>query len=189
VDDAAIMQRVCAGEHELFDELVRRYRDALLKVAASKLGSRDRAEDVVQEAFLAAFKARDSYKPRFAFRTWLWTILLNLCRRHLKQAARRAETIAAGANLADEPVGHRAAGGVSPVVTDVMLAERRRELERLLEELPEAEADALRLRFFGQLKFQEIAHSMGCSLGAAKNRVRRGLTSLAERLRSPEESP
>jgi sigma-70-like protein len=46
--------------------------------------------------------------------------------------------------------------------------------------LPTAQADALRLRFFGGLKFEEIADAMQCSLGTAKNRVRWGLMRLAD---------
>lgn len=62
-----------------------------------------------------------------------------------------------------------------------MLLEKERAelLEKSLERLPEPEADALRLRFFGDLKFQEIADTMQCSLGTAKNRVRKGLVRLA----------
>ena len=58
------------------------------------------------------------------------------------------------------------------------------ELESLLARLPEAQADALRLRFFGELKFQEIADAMGCSLATAKNRVRWGLTTLSSMMQS-----
>jgi len=60
--------------------------------------------------------------------------------------------------------------------------ERSQLLDSLLAKLPEGQADALRLRFFGGLKFQEIAEAMGCSLSTAKNRVRWGLTKMAEYL-------
>src|SRR6516162_4317349 len=80
LDDTQLMRRIQAGEIELFDLLVERYRRPLLSVAWSKLGDRARAEDVVQETLLAAFASRATYNERFAFRTWVWTILLNLCR-------------------------------------------------------------------------------------------------------------
>ena len=54
--------------------------------------------------------------------------------------------------------------------------------------MPEAQADALRLRFFGGMKYHEIAASMQCSLSTAKNRVRWGLTKMAEYL-GPEDNP
>ncbi len=88
-DDVDIMRRVQAGEVEAFDLLVHRYRSALLRVAASKLGNAAWAEDVVQETLLAAYAARATYNPQFAFRTWLWTILLNLCRRQWQRRESR----------------------------------------------------------------------------------------------------
>jgi RNA polymerase sigma-70 factor (ECF subfamily) len=57
-------------------------------------------------------------------------------------------------------------------------------LETSLAALPTVQADALRLRFFGGLKFEEIAETMNCSLGTAKNRVRWGLMRMADRVYS-----
>jgi RNA polymerase sigma-70 factor (ECF subfamily) len=68
----------------------------------------------------------------------------------------------------------------------LLQSEARAELAALLAELPDVEADALRLRFFAGLPFEEIARAMDSSLNGAKVRVRRGLTRLAERLRQRE---
>lgn len=184
LDDIQIMQRVQAGEVELFDLLVRRYQVPLLNVAWSKLGDSTWAEDVVQDAFLAAFAARATFNPAFSFRTWMWTILLNLYRRqwHRRESRPREHPLLSVAK-SDVP------GWQEPATHDTALAqalriERREQVHRLLARLPEAEADALRLRFFGGLQFAEIALAMGSSLSAAKQRVRRGLTELAEQLRA-----
>jgi RNA polymerase sigma-70 factor (ECF subfamily) len=65
----------------------------------------------------------------------------------------------------------------------LLAEERARQLEELLRQLPATQADALRLRFFGDLKFQEIADTMQCSLSAAKQRVRLGLQRMSTLLR------
>ena len=177
------MRRVRAGEVELFDLLVRRYRGPLLNVAWSKLGEAAWAEDVVQETFLAAFASRASYRPEFSFRTWLWTILLNLCRRQWRRRQTRPRehslSSAAPADLAGyrEPVA-----GESPL-EKALKTEGRARVQRLLEQLPEPQADALRLRFFGELPFADIAAAMGSSVSGAKQRVRLGLIALSEQLR------
>jgi len=186
LDDVQIMRRVQAGEIELFDLLVERYRGALFTVAWSKLGDRAWAEDAVQETFLAAFVSRATYDPRFAFRTWVWTILLNLCRRHWKRRQVRPHEYSLSARPTDltgyhEPSTHDSA------LAQALRVERREEVHRLLARLPENQADALRLRFFGDLQFSEIALTMGSSLSAAKQRVKHGLTALAELLRENEE--
>jgi len=174
--DADIMAAVQVGRTELFDRLVERYRPRLLRFAVSKLGDEGRGEDAVQEALLAAFSARNSYDDRFAFSTWLWTILLNVCRREWRRGSRRADVSVA--EFHPEPETPETG------LAAVLAAERSERLRWLLEQLPEAESDAVRLRFFGELKFDEIALAMDSSVSGAKVRVRRGLERLADRLRN-----
>jgi len=185
-DDALIMRRVQAGDLERFAVLIRRYQRALFRAAVSRLGERTWAEDVVQETFLAAFAGRASYNPAFSFRTWLWTILINLCKRQWKRRATRPAQQplsvfeSAGSGTAPEPA--EAATGLSCLLQ----AERIERVRELLAELPEEQADALRMRFFGELTFPEIAAALGCSLNTAKSRVRYGLEKIGRALR-PEE--
>ena len=180
--DATLIARVARGERECFAELVGRYQPALRRVAASRLGRRDWAEDVVQETFLAAFRSCASYDPRYSFRTWLWTILLNQCNGHYQRRMRSVplEPLTARSERAAVPTS-LPGGGESPLA-ELLAKERAARLESLLSELTLAQADALRLRFFGGLKFHEIAETMRCSLNTAKNRVRLGLARMAELL-------
>lgn len=184
-DDAWIMAQVQQGELALFDLLVSRHRASLIRVAASKLGDRTIAEDIVQETFLAVFAARRSFNPAFSFRTWLWTILLNCCRRHLRKNSNRPmERLPS----CDGDLGTSLVAETETGLQKLLALEQGEQLHALLAELPEPQADALRLRFFGGLKFQEIADAMHSSLGGAKQRVRLGLIALAERLSGEEKS-
>jgi len=179
--DGVLIARVLDGERESFAALVMRYEGALLKLAKSRLGRRDWAEDAVQETFLCAYRWLGTYDSRYSFRTWLWTILLNQCNRHYH---RRSRQLAAGVRgeLASAPEALLSQEASPP---DSLLAkERAEQLGEQLATLPDEQADALRLRFFGGLKFAEIAEVQGCSLTSAKNRVRWGLTKLAARLGS-----
>jgi RNA polymerase sigma-70 factor (ECF subfamily) len=173
--DEDLMRDVQAGGREAFEALVRRYRAALLRLAASKLSDQVAAEDVVQETFLAVFAARHSYRPEFPFRTWLWTIALNLCKRHGRRSMKSAVP---GEPSRIESWGAKSARQ-STSLEAILKAERDAQLRQALDELPEAQADALRLRFFGDLKFEEIAAAMECSLNGAKRRVKMGLKKLA----------
>ncbi len=183
--DAVLIDRVCAGKTVAFDELVRRYQLALARVARSRLGRADWADDVVQETFLAAFKSCASYDPRYSFRTWLWTILLNQCHAHYQRRTRGAtvEQWSGASQCARDGSEHSESN--SPLGA-LLAKERRQQLELLLAQLTVVQADALRLRFFGGLKFQEIAEAMQCSLNTAKNRVRLGLVRMAELLGSTD---
>jgi RNA polymerase sigma-70 factor, ECF subfamily len=190
LSDQALMRRVQAGETALFSEVVHRYERALRRVAASRLGQAEWAEDAVQETFLAAYKGRHTYQPDKSFRTWLWTILFNQCRRSWSGQARRPRVLNWGDQAAESvvPAIYQASlqRGGEPPWARLMARERAGLLETLLGQLPLAQADALRLRFFGELKFDEIADTMGCSLLTAKNRVKLGLLRLAELARQAE---
>lgn len=190
LSDQALMRRIQAGETALFSEIVLRYEAALRRVAASRLGQAEWAEDVVQETFLAAYKGRHTFRPDQSFRTWLWTILLNQCRRSWSGQVRQPRLLTWGdqAEESVSPAIYQASleRGGDPPWAALVARERANLLEQLLGRLSPVQADALRLRFFGELKFDEIADTMGCSLLTAKNRVKSGLLRLAELARQAE---
>ena len=171
IDDKQVVSAVLAGDAQRFALLVQRYSRPLMHLATNRLGREDLAEEAVQDAFVCAYRSLHTYKPEFGFRTWLWTILLNQCRRH---GGRQAKLPAQSSAMQIEE-------RVSTQTPDdaAMLRERNAVLRELLVRLPEPQADAIRLRFFGQLKFQEIADVMQSSLSAAKQRVRFGLEGLS----------
>ena len=183
-DDGAIIASVLAGDPGQFEQLVARYQSPLLRVALSRLGCHESADDVVQETFLCAFRSLHSYDSRYSFRTWLWTILLNQCRRHYRKSRRRPEVTYDGIEFADGQNGASPASHEVGPPAQLLAKEQGELLQSMLDRLPEKQADALRLRFFGELKVQEIADAMGCSLSSAKNRVRWGLTKMSEMLTS-----
>lgn len=181
--DGDVLAAVLAGESDRFAEIVRRYQTALTRVAASRLGRRDWAEEVVQETFLAAYRWLETYDSRYSFRTWLWTILLNQCTRYWERMQRQPP---AGLSAAADSDGSASHAPLAPAEESpparAAANERRQRLEQLLSTLPAEQADALRLRFFGELKFHEIAAAMQCSLVTAKNRVKLGLLKLSAAL-------
>lgn len=181
--DAELMRLVQSGRVDRFGILIRRYQGPLLRVARSRLGRLDWAEEVVQETFLAAFKSRHTYRSEYSFRTWLWTILFNQCKRYYGRVSRgdRVRSWSDEQHASGEPsVADADVICDEPAPLKQLLAKERAELlEAMLDKLKAEQADALRLRFFGGLKFQEIADTMSCSLATAKNRVRWGLLQLS----------
>lgn len=179
------MLRVQRGEDACFEHLVQKYRPAMLRVARSMLSRFDVAEDAVQETFLSIYRWRHSFDPSHRFRTWLWTVLLNQCRRSGAKFSRGqlvsswSDTPGAENSNQAEPVSPHDL----PPLEGLELQETRNQLGLFLGQLPPNVADALRLRFYGELRFVEIASAMGCSLLTAKNRVKRGLAELSEMLR------
>lgn len=182
--DCELIVAVLNGERERFAEIVRRYHSALVRAAATRLKRSDLAEDVVQETFLCVYKSLHTYDSRYSFRTWLWTILLNQCRRRQERESRQPTAswlVEATAAIPGEGLCLQSlTSGETGPQERAIEREQAAILEELLDRLPEVQADALRLRFFGGLKFQEIADAMECSLSSAKSRVRLGLTQMSE---------
>lgn len=184
LNDQEIMERVRSGQVELFDELVKRHRPSMLRAVVSKLRNQAVAEEAVQDAFLSAFAHRHTYRCERSFRGWLWTILLNTCRSHARREFGRIDR--AGGQIGFESSNEPFSSG--DALGRLVRAEQAALLFRFLDELPEVQADALRLRFFGELKFDEIAQVMGCSSNGAKQRVRSGLERLSAALRRADVS-
>jgi RNA polymerase sigma-70 factor (ECF subfamily) len=185
ISDTALVSAILAGNRAAFVQLVQRYERPLQAAARSRLGRADWAEDVVQETFLCLLKWFGSYDSRFSFRTWLWTVLLNQCTRHAQKQSRQAAGSLDWSVMGSDsvaPAGFLASGEASPIEA-LLASESRGNLHTLLTRLPQPQADALRLRFFGGLKFQEIAAAMDCSLTTAKTRVKQGLLQMSEWLK------
>src|SRR5690242_5991502 len=107
------MRRAQAEDAEAFSLLVDRYHSRLLRVARSRVRRSDWADEIVQETLLGAFRSRRTFDPRFSFRTWLWTILLNQCKAHSARHARHPQVqLLADTNECERPA---IAPGDSPV--------------------------------------------------------------------------
>jgi len=183
LDDRCLVEQVLAGDRQRYAVLVHRYHRPLLNLATNRLGNASVAEDAVQDTFVSAYRSLHTYKSEFSFRTWLWTILLNHCRRHASRLARLPRQIDARVLVhGEQTLACNVDSQASPELA-AMHSERHALLSTLLLELPEARADAIRLRFYGQLKYREIASVMNSSLNAAKQRVRLGLETLGEMIR------
>jgi RNA polymerase sigma-70 factor (ECF subfamily) len=180
--DGLLIAAARAGEEDAFALLVARYDQALLRAAISRLGQRELAEEALQEALLCAHRWLATYDSRYSFRTWLWTILLNQCSRQARREAKQFIPAAGGCRDAEPRF-------LASPLDELLARESGERIHALLRRLPEAQADALRLRFFGGLTFPEIAQSMKCSEAGAKNRVKSGLLKLAEWLRRTDKQP
>lgn len=178
--DGADMREVQAGRLDRFSRLVARHQSGLYRYAQSILGSSSTAEDAVQETFLSAFKNRATYDPNRPFRGWLWTIHVNNCRRIARQNA--GPLVAAGVQQFEALPCRE-----MPADHGLQQAEEQRLLQETMALLPEEQADAIRMRFFGNLSFEEIGEAMDCSAATAKSRVRYGLAKMAKHLKSGRE--
>ncbi|MFI7640952.1 RNA polymerase sigma factor [Nonomuraea sp. NPDC049400] len=170
-DDEAV-ERSLAGDLSAYEALVTRY-SALAHRTASMLGAGDEAEDVVQEAFVKAFRHLASFRRDAPFRPWLLRIVANETHNLTRSRGRRSElTLRLGATAAvsapDDPEG-------AAVATD-----RRSRLLEAVRRLPERERQAVVCRYFLQLTEAETAQVLDWPVGTVKSSTHRGLARLRE---------
>jgi RNA polymerase sigma-70 factor, ECF subfamily len=162
--DAAIVRQVLDGDTEAFGVLVARHQERCTRLAVHILGSREDAEDAVQETFLRAYRSLASYQERDRFTAWLVRILVNQCRTSLARQRRRAVEVPDW-DWATAP------GGIEEHPAD--RAALREELDRALATLEPAQREAVVLKFAEELSYDEIATATGVSVSALKMRVQR----------------
>ena len=88
IPDEEVLERVRAGEHELYEILMRRYNQRVYRVARSILRNDAEAEDVMQEAYVRAFEHLDQFAGEAMFSTWLTKIAVHEALRRLRRGAR-----------------------------------------------------------------------------------------------------
>jgi RNA polymerase sigma-70 factor (ECF subfamily) len=93
-EDADVVARLRAGDELAFAAVVRAWSPAMLRVARSHVHSHATAEEVVQEAWLGVVRALGGFEGRAQLRTWVFTILVNVARRHGKRDARVSAELA-----------------------------------------------------------------------------------------------
>ena len=91
IDDTNLIREAQQGNHRAFEELIRQYDQAVLRLALHLTGSPDDAQDIYQEAFLKAYKSVGNFRFECSFYTWLYRIVTNLCLDHLRKKQVRKE--------------------------------------------------------------------------------------------------
>src|SRR5204862_3227651 len=158
------------GNHHAFEALVARYQPRLLSFCRHMLGSKEDAEDVLQEVFAAAFNAMLADERAINVRPWLYRIARNRSLNHLRR------TQAVGVDSMDV---HLSEGGLS-TADKVHRREEFRLLVADVQELPETQKTALLLREIDALSYEQIAEVMDTTIPSVKSLLVRARVSLAE---------
>ena len=168
--DAALVERVLAGDVESFAVLVDRHHERCLRISLRILGNTEDAEETVQDAFVRAYRALGRYEEREQFGAWLTRILVNRCRTAVTRRARHGKTFVDD-ELAITGAATRdgADGGMW-----------RAEVERALAALPAEQREAFVLKHVEELEYEAMAEITGAGISALKMRVKRA----RERLRA-----
>ena len=169
--DQLLVARVQKGDKRAFDMLVLKYQYKVQAIVSRYIKDFDEVQDVVQEAFIKAYRALGSFRGESQFYTWLYRIAVNSAKNYLVARNRRPPS-------SDVDVDDADSYGGSESLRDLDSPENlffRDELERVVDEaiqgLPEDLRSALTLREFEGLSYEDIASVMECPVGTVRSRI------------------
>ncbi|MEW2427384.1 RNA polymerase sigma factor [Micromonospora sp. NPDC047644] len=180
LDDETLVTRARAGDLEAYDLLVARHTASAYRTAVL-LGAGSDSEDVIQEAFVKAYRKLSRYRGDASFRSWLLAIVANETR-NLHRSRGRRDGLVLRAAAADP----RSEIAEDDAVAAVLAGERRESLVRALRQLPARDREVIVCRFFLDLTEEETVSALGWPRGTVKSRTSRALAKLRALLDSAE---
>jgi RNA polymerase sigma-70 factor (ECF subfamily) len=181
--EAELIRRCAAGDEEASAELVAEHQRMVFQLACNLLGDRDEALDLSQEVFLRVFRTLHQFRGQSQLRTWIYRIVVNQARNRQRWWRRRHRSHQVSLDQHLETHGDELAGleGATPdrIFARKELAER---LARALDRLPFDQRTAIVLREIDGLSYDEIAYSLGVTLGTVKSRLTRARQALRQAL-------
>ena len=189
--EEALLAAFRNGDDAAFDGLIGMHSAKLYKVAYALLGPRQDAEEVVQDAFLRAYRALHAFRGESSLETWLHRITVNLARNKYQWNHRRGDGLNVSLTAGDD------AGDDSGAESEQDVPDRRLEPDLVLEQdeigtnimkalngLPDNLRETMLLRHVNDMPYEQIARKLDCKVGTVKSRLSRGRELLRDRLAS-----
>jgi len=180
-DDAHLVARLRAGERRAFEDVVRRFSGRMLAVAQRFTRDRDEARDVVQEAFVSAFRNFDDFHGEALISTWLHRIVVNAALMRIRSRSRRPEESIEPLLpkfLDDGHAAQRACRWSEGAHDELEREERRALVRRCIDRLPESYRTILLLRDIEEMDTAETSKLLGITENAVKVRLHRARQAL-----------
>ena len=171
MEEKDLICRAARGDAEAFRQLVEAYQTPAYRLAARMCGP-DSAEDVTQEAFLAAWRALPEFRGDCRFSTWLYRLVSNTAIDCLRREKKHRDT----GDVDDLELPD---GGPSPQ-EQAERSDTRDAVRRALDRLSPEHRQVLLLRFMQELDYGEIARALNVSEGTVKSRINRAKSKLRE---------
>lgn len=188
--DQELVERAQRGDKRAFGLLVEKYQRKLGRLLSRMIRDPAEVEDVVQEAFIKAYRALPNFRGDSAFYTWLYRIGINTAKNYLVSMGRRPRVTA---EIELEDAENFEDGDdlrtIATPETELMSKQVAQTVNETVSALPEELRTAITLREIEGLRYEEIATLMGCPIGTVRSRIFRARETIAEKLRPLLETP
>ena len=175
-EESIWLEQARQGDKVAFGKLIEAYQGPVYNLAYRMLSNSGEAEEAAQEAFIRAFTRLDSYNPAHKFSTWLLSITSNYCIDQLRK--RRTILLSIDEPLPPHPA--LSADQEKRPESQLLMNEQQALVQSLLEELAPDYRQAVVLRYWHELSYEEIAEMMDTTVSAIKSRLFRARKQLAE---------
>ena len=175
-DEQVWLQQARRGDKNAFGQLIEAYQGPVYNLAYRMLGNSGEAEEAAQEAFIRAYTRLDSYDPAHKFSTWLLSITSNFCIDQIRK--RRAVLLSIDEPLPPHPALH--SDNSKGPEAEYIAQEREQLVQGLMSELPEEYRQAVVLRYWYDMSYEEIADAQETTVSAVKSRLFRARRILAD---------
>lgn len=171
-NDFNLVARAKAGDDKAYGEILHRYKDSIYFMALKMVNNKDDANDLMIETFGKAFENLDKYKPDYAFSTWLYRIATNNCidfirKKRLKLVSiDNVESDDEGTNNSNNPMQIKS-DALNPEEASIK-KQRIEQLKNIIEDLPNRYRVLIKLRYFEERSYDEIAEELDIPLGTVK---------------------
>jgi len=184
--DAIAIERVLAGDRDAYRALVDRHSRNVHRLAYRLTGNAHDAEDVVQEAFLRAYQKLQQFEARANFGTWVYRIAANYAidrlRQRQKEESRREQPDKESSDAPEQDPLMRVRDEKPTPERLMQSTQLRREMQRAISKLSDAERTAFVMRHWEGRGIEEIAGALKSNSSAAKNTVFRAVQKLRHAL-------
>jgi RNA polymerase sigma-70 factor (ECF subfamily) len=179
--DAADVAKARSGDNEAFRALVERHSRTVFRLAYRMTGNEEDAEDVVQEAFLKAYRRLDQFEDRANFGSWVYRIAANCAFDVLRGRARQEERFELPDGEGGDPL--ESAPASEPAADRLVFGvEVQRRVRSAMSRLTHLERSAFVLRHFEQMSIPEIGNTLGMDTNATKHSIFRAVKKMREAL-------
>src|SRR5919202_337685 len=182
VADGDLIRWAIAGREDGFEELVRRYQRPIAAYVYRMTGDYEAALDLTQDVFIKVYGSLTRYRSEYKFSTWIYRIAHNAAIDHLRRQTTREQELSA--RTPEGETYERPVASDAPTPEQLSeRAERRAEIEDVIQQLPPSYRELIVLRHAHDLSYDEIAEVTGLPLGTVKNRIFRAREAMRQPLR------
>jgi RNA polymerase sigma-70 factor (ECF subfamily) len=170
------LEQARRGDKAAFGKLIEAYQRPVYNLAYRMLNNPGEAEEAAQEAFIRAYTRLHTYNPKHKFSTWMLSITSNYCIDLIRK--RRALLLSIDEPLPPHPA--LMSDGQKGPEAQMEMSEQQEMVQSLLQELPADYRQAVVLRYWHEMSYEEIAEMMDTTVSAIKSRLFRARRQLAE---------